>query len=221
MFIPRPLEPVQINKMTLKLYPVIDSTIKPPERPHAFQINKTALAAPGIDRQMMLGTLGTQLNLSAIVDSVLGYWHRHIRRNQSNFTRLTILSFHDDAGKHVNDTTTAANSAVLLLVQDRQVSDCCKRQIRFVRVQLNLNFASLVTLDPPGITALRVEYYVELPQGHQDLVDDKWQQYPLTTFLGPEDIASCLPKNSLATSSASPSKMVPSTCFAPILISRV
>jgi hypothetical protein len=53
---------------------------------------------------------------------------------------------------------------------------------------LNLNFASLITLDPPRITALHVEYYVELPQGHQDLVDNKWQQYCLTTFLGPDDI---------------------------------
>jgi hypothetical protein len=81
MFVPRPLELVQIDKMTLKLYPVIDSMIKPPERAHAFQINKTALAAPGIDCRMMLDTLGAQLNLSAIVDNVLGYWHRHIRRN--------------------------------------------------------------------------------------------------------------------------------------------
>ncbi len=53
---------------------------------------------------------------------------------------------------------------------------------------MNLNFSSLVTLDPPGITALCIEYYFELPQGHQDLVDDKQQQYRLTTFLGPDDI---------------------------------
>jgi hypothetical protein len=58
MFIPRPLEPVQVDKMNLKLYPVIDSTMKPPEPAHASQINKTALAAPGIDCQMMLDTLG-------------------------------------------------------------------------------------------------------------------------------------------------------------------
>ncbi len=49
MFVPQPLEPVQANKTTLKLYPVINSTMKLPERAHAFQINKTALAAPGID----------------------------------------------------------------------------------------------------------------------------------------------------------------------------
>ena len=82
MFVPRPLKPVQVDKMTLKLYPVIDSMMKPPEHAHAFQINnKTALAVPGIDRRMMLDTLGAQLNLSAIVDNVLGDWHRHICRN--------------------------------------------------------------------------------------------------------------------------------------------
>ncbi len=50
MFVPRPLKPVQVDKMTLKLYPVINSTMKLPERAHAFQINKTALVAPGINR---------------------------------------------------------------------------------------------------------------------------------------------------------------------------
>jgi hypothetical protein len=58
MFIPRTLKPVQIDKMTVKLYPVVDLTMKPPERAHAFQINKTALAAPGINRRLMLNTLG-------------------------------------------------------------------------------------------------------------------------------------------------------------------
>ena len=43
MFVPQALEPVQIDKMTVKLYPVVDLTMKPPERAHAFQINKTAL----------------------------------------------------------------------------------------------------------------------------------------------------------------------------------
>ena len=57
MSAPRPLEPVQVDKMTLKLYPVIDSTMKPPERAHAFQINKTALPTPGINCQMMLSVL--------------------------------------------------------------------------------------------------------------------------------------------------------------------
>jgi hypothetical protein len=81
MFVPRPLEPVQVDKITVKLYPVIDLTMKPAECMHAFQTTKATLAVPGFDRRMMLDTLGAQLNLSAIVNGVLGDWNRHFCRN--------------------------------------------------------------------------------------------------------------------------------------------
>jgi hypothetical protein len=161
--------------------------MKPPERAHAFQINKTALAAPGIDRRMMLDTLGAQLNLSSIVDGILGDWTRHFQRAWCNFANLTILSFHNDAGAQVNNTT-AADSAVLLPVLDGPVNTCRKQNIRFVRVQLNLDFASLITLDPPGVTVLHVEFYIELPQSSRDMINGAGGAYRLTTFLGPDDI---------------------------------
>ena len=103
---------------------------------------------------MMLDTLGAQLNLSAIVDSVLGNWHRLFWHNWSNFAKLIILMFHNKAVKQVDNTTTATNLAILLPVQDRPIPNCQKKHIRFVQVQLNLNFASLVTLDPPEICPL-------------------------------------------------------------------
>ena len=187
MFVPRTLEPVQIDKVTVKLYPIVDSTIKPPERAHAFQINKTALTAPGIDRRMMLDTLGAQLNLSTIVDGVLGNWTRHFQRAWCNFANLTILSFHNDAGAQMNNTT-AADSAVLLPVVDGPVNACRKQNIWFVRVQLNLDFASLITLDPPGVTVLRVEFYIELPQSSRYMINGAGGAYCLTTFLGLGDI---------------------------------
>jgi hypothetical protein len=174
--------------MTVKLYPVVNWTMKPPERAHAFQINKTALAAPGIDRRVMLDTLGAQLNLSAIVDGVLGDWTHHFQCAWCNFNNLTILLFHNNAGAQVNNTTTAADSAILLPVIDGPVTDCRKRNIRFVRVQLNLDFASLVTLDPPGVTFVRVKFYIELPQSSRDLTNGSGTAYRLTTFLSPDNI---------------------------------
>ena len=71
LFIPWPLESVQVDKITVKLYPVVNLSMLAPERAHAFQTNKAALSIPGIDRRAMLDTLGAQLNLSAIVDGVL------------------------------------------------------------------------------------------------------------------------------------------------------
>jgi hypothetical protein len=60
----------------------------------------------------------------------------------------------------------------------------CRKQVHFVRVQLNLNFSSLVSQDAQGVTILHVEYYIELPQGSRDLQNGNNQGYSLTTFLG-------------------------------------
>ncbi len=120
-----------MDKLTVKLYPVVNSSMFAPECAHAFQTNKSALSIPGIDCCAMLDTLGAQLNLSAIIDGVLGNWNRHFRHNWCNFAHLTILSFHSHAGTQVNDTTDANNLAVLLPVVDGPYADCHK-QVRFV-----------------------------------------------------------------------------------------
>jgi hypothetical protein len=193
MFVPWPLKPVQVDKITVKLYPVIDSTMKPPERAHAFKTNKPTLAVPGIDRRMMFDTLGAQLNLSAIVDGVLGNWNRHFCHNWCNFANLTILSFHNDTGKQVNNTTTATNLAVLLPVINGTITACWKQHIRIVCIQMNLDFTNLITLDPPGVTVLQVEFYIELPQGSCNMTNGHGSLYRLTTYLGPDDICTMPP----------------------------
>ena len=67
-------------------------------------------------------------------------------------------------------------------------------QIWIVQVQLNLDIASIVTLDPPGITSMRAKYFIKLSQDHCNLGDDKRQQYCLTTFLGLADICLMSPQ---------------------------
>ena len=149
--------------------------MKPPERAHAFQTNKVALSIPRIDRHTMLDTLGAQLNLSAIVDGILGGWTLHFQRNWCNFAHLTILLFHSDTGTQMNDTSDANDLAVLLPVVNGPLENCCK-QVCFIRVQLNLNFTSLVprgvqgsrTHDPPG----RVLHQVAAERTRHD----EWQQ---------------------------------------------
>jgi hypothetical protein len=53
---------------------------------------------------------------------------------------------------------------------------------------MNLDFASLVTLDNPGVTVLHVEFYIELTQGSHDMINGVNGAYRLTTFLGLDDI---------------------------------
>jgi hypothetical protein len=116
--------------MTVKLYPVVNLTMKLPERARAFQINKTALAtpAPGIDRCMKLDSLGTQLNLSTIVNSVLGNWNRHFGCNWYNFSNVAILSFHNDSGAQVKAETTATDLAVV--INDQRPNTCLSSESR-------------------------------------------------------------------------------------------
>jgi hypothetical protein len=118
---------------------------------------------------------------------MLGNWTCHFRRNWCNFANLLIMLFHDNAGNEVNNTTTANDSAILLLAIDGPLAGC-RKQVCFVREQLNLNFSSLVSQGIQGVTVLCVEYRIELPQGLRDLQNINNQGYCLTTFLGADDI---------------------------------
>jgi hypothetical protein len=176
-----------VDKLTVKLYPVVNLSMLAPKRAHVFQTNKTALSIPGIDRRAMLDTLGAQLNLSTIVDGVLGNWNCHFCCNWCNFAHLTILLFHSNAGTQVKDTTVANNSAILLPVVDGPYADCHK-QVHFVQVQLNLDFASFVPPGFQGLAILQVEFYTKLPQSSCDLLNGNNQNYRLTSFLGDSDL---------------------------------
>jgi hypothetical protein len=129
LFVPRTLESVTIGKATVKLYPVITSAMKPLEWAHVFQVNKTALAVPGIDRRAMLDTLGTQICLNSTVNGTVGNWYCHFDRNWCNFAHLSILLFHYDAGAQVIDSVTAADPSILLPVQDGAVANCRRANI--------------------------------------------------------------------------------------------
>jgi hypothetical protein len=179
MFVPRPLKPVQVDEQTVKLYPVVDLFMKPPKCAHTFQTNKTALSAPGINRCAMLDTLGVQLNLSTVIDGVLGDWNRHFYCNWCNFQHLTILSFHSSAGTQVNITTDTNDSAILLPVINGPLVDCCK-QVCSIQVQLNFDFEGLVPPGVQGLTILRVGFYIELPQSMCDMTNGNNQPYRLT-----------------------------------------
>ena len=187
-FAPRALVPVAVGRTLVNLYAVIDPGMHVEERAHAFQINKTALASTPVDLRVQLDALGQQLNLAATVDGVHDDWLRFFHDSWCDFSRLAILSFHNDAGDQINDTTTAAKTAVLLPVIDRILANCRQPNVKFVRVQITLDFRPLVSVDPPGLTTLRVEYYVELPQTSRVMTNGVGVGYNLVTYHGPDDL---------------------------------
>jgi hypothetical protein len=182
------LVPVSIGCATVNLYPVIDPGMPVEERAHAFKVKKTALASVPIDLRVQLDVLGQQLNLAATVDGVCDDWLRFFQDSWCDFSRLAILSFHNDTGGQIQDTTTTADAAILLPVINRNLANCCQANVKFVRVQITLDFRSLVSVKPPGITTLQVEYYIELPLTSQAMVNGAGAGYNLVTFDGADDL---------------------------------
>jgi hypothetical protein len=164
-FTPRTLVAVCVSSYTVNLYPVVDETMEVHERAHAYHVNKAALSAQTIPTRLQLDALGNQLNLAAKMDGVLQEWTRYFQDHWSDFRHLKILSFHDTKGEMMSDTTSKMEPARLLPVQDGNVVDCCKQGVKFVRVQLRLDFLSLAIA---GVAThsfiLLEEYYIELPQ---------------------------------------------------------
>jgi hypothetical protein len=182
-FAPSALVPINVSRATINLYPVVNQTILPHKCAHVFHINKTALSSQSIDLRVQLDALGHQLNLSATVDGVINNWFRHFYNRWFNFGRLMILSFHNTRGNQVNDSTEVADPAVLLAVVNGPIGDCHKN-VKFVRVQLLVNFIDLITVNNSGPTTLRIKYYIELPQSTCQMTNGHGNAYNLTTFHG-------------------------------------
>jgi hypothetical protein len=106
-----------------------------------------------LNLRVMLDALGAQLNLSASVEGMIKEWLWFFQDSWFDFSLLQILSFYNDTGGQVNNTMTVTNPAILLPLQDGPINDCHKA-IKFVRVQLNLNYAALANVNPPGPTVL-------------------------------------------------------------------
>ena len=116
-FIPHQPEMVSIGRTSCWLYRKVDENMSDPEKALAFQHNKTALAGADLDQRARILTLADRLNLMLTAEAGLADWERKLSKNWSNFQYLTILSWHNDKGDRINDTTTAGDTSVLLPVQ--------------------------------------------------------------------------------------------------------
>lgn len=166
------------------------------ERAHAYHVNKTAIMNLNVGVQLQLDTLGSQLNMSSVIDGCKADWLDYYQEHWMDFQHnLTILSFHDSAGRVIpsQNCSTAADPLVLKPIQDGNLDQCRPSDIRFVRVQLSLDFAHLITAPqpagaPPPLTLLRTDYYIELPQTAVQLQNGLNQPYQLVTYTGPADL---------------------------------
>jgi hypothetical protein len=194
-FIPQKPKIVSIRCTSVSLYRNVDENMSDPEKALAFQHNRTALAGADLDQRVQILTLADWLNLMLTAEASLADWERKLSKNWANFCYLTILSWHNERGARINATTVAGNSSVLLPVQDGNVADCPSPGVKFVRVQLELDFVDLTiaaAANPAPNVVLRGEYYIQLPQSSRDLIKGAGGRYKLTSWLtswlGPADL---------------------------------
>jgi hypothetical protein len=131
------------------------------------------------------------MNLMLTAEAGLADWERKLSKNWSNFQHLRILSWHDEKGTRINNTTIPGASSILLPVQDGNVAGCRSPGVKFVRIQLELDFVDLTiaTAHPaPHNVVLRGEYYLQLPQSSTNLNNGAGTAYTLTSWLGLSDL---------------------------------
>ena len=188
-FVPRDLVTVQVGRLSVSLYPKVETGMPVFERAHAFQVNKSALEPLPIDTRLILDALGAQLNCSAIVDGLMFDWRGLFDAAWYDFTNLTIAGYHGSDGKEIKNCTVPGSATILKPVQDGNKTDCRAADVRFVRVTCSVDFSGLVTIAQYGPTTLRVGYYLELPQTTEVMTDGLGNEYNLTTWHGVSDLS--------------------------------
>ena len=106
--------------------------MQPHEQAHAYHINLTVLSSQNIKPRLQLEALGHQLNLQATVDGVIRDWSCFFHDRWYDFGCLQILSVHSMNGDVNENTMMAADSNILLLVQNGNIADCRRPSIKFV-----------------------------------------------------------------------------------------
>jgi hypothetical protein len=176
----------------MPLYPKVHVEMSDPEKAMAYQQNKTALASTNLDQRTRILALAKRLDLMLTAESSLANWEQKRMKNRANFKYLFIILWHDPKGNPINNTATAVDPAILLPVQDGTRTQCHSAGVKFVRVQLSLDFAILGTIPAATNTALCGEYYIQLSQSTVQLTNTVGSQYNLNTFQGPSDIRTLL-----------------------------
>ncbi len=77
---------------------------------------------------------------------------------------------------------------MLLPVVDGPLNTCRKANVKYIRVQITINFATLVNVNQPGPTMMCSEYYIELPQTSRQMLNGQSTTYNLLTFQGASDL---------------------------------
>jgi hypothetical protein len=182
--VPKDLVTIQVECLSVSVYPKVKPRMPIFERAHTFQVAKSTLEALNTDTRLIFEAMGTQLNCSTTVDGLINDWHRLFDSAWFIFANFAIISFHNSAGTGINNTTIAGNPALLLPVINGPVATCYQQDVCFVCVTCTINFTGLVLMPNYGQTTLCIGFYLELPKSTVTMVNGYKQAYNLRMWHG-------------------------------------
>jgi hypothetical protein len=188
-FVPQQLISVLVGRYQLNLYPKLTPGALVMEHAHAFQICKSMLASLNINIRIIFDALGSQLNCMATINGLVYNFTQVYKEGWYDPANLQILSFHNSTGTRINNTTVAGVPTIFLPVIDGPLAACRQQDVRFVHVQVSLNFAHLLGARHVGPTVLKLMYYFELPQQLVNMTNGVGAMYFLSTYHSPANIA--------------------------------
>jgi hypothetical protein len=87
----------------------------------------------------------------------------------------------------------AKDTSILLPVQNGTVNQCRAEGLKYVHIQLALDFADLNMIRPAPTTILKGKYYIKLPQRTILLTNNNGVAYNLATSNGAADLQTLSP----------------------------
>ena len=159
-FTQKALVPVKVGGQSVNLYPLLDASMLAADRAHGFHVCKSNLTAAPLSPRQILNAMGQQTGQSAVVEGAVTGLLRHFQDHWTNYRNLTIISWHDSTGTIINNTTVAGNPSFLLPIQNGALANCRQSDVKFVRVQVSVDY----TYTMRGVSPICLDFYVELPQ---------------------------------------------------------
>ena len=140
-FIHKPLVQVKIGGVSVSLYPIFDALMSAAKRAHGFHVNKNNLLSTNLALRQVLNALGKQTGQGTVVNREIAGFLCHFNNHWTDFWNITILRWHNSTSTILTTTATATNASILLPVQDGNLNTCRQQDVRFVQVQVSVDYS--------------------------------------------------------------------------------
>lgn len=190
----RVLQPCSVGSITWSLPTPIADTDTPADQ--AWKADTTfsrlfAIHSPKVNANDKLHAIGHLLRISTQVSAKQAQWVRFFNSHWRTPSNFTILGFYGSDGSRIVSTTTAADSQVLLPIDETTPRTATTRRsadVKWAHILCRLTYADVDSDCIPEDPDMDYEFYIELPQTTKSTLNSASNASNVTTYWGPSDL---------------------------------